>query len=179
LHVADSQTTVLYPAKSTSKRRLTGEDLWKIARVGTPVPTLDGRVAVPVTTYDLDANKGKPRLWLVPEDGGEPRPLTSDEHASTDPAVSPDGRRVSFVRSRGEEKPQLHVMPLDGGEAERLTDLPLGVLDPRWFPDGKRIAFVTMLLQDAPTPEGTKELLEKRAKEPVKVQITDDRVYRY
>ena len=179
MHVADSQTTVLYPPSNPSKRRLTAEDLWKIARVGAPVPALDGRVVVPVTTYDLEANKGKARLWLVPEEGGNPRPLTSEEHASSDPAVSPAGRRISFLRARGEEKPQLHVMPLDGGEAERLTDLPLGVLDPRWFPDGKRIAFVTMLLQDAPTPEGTKELLEKRAKDPVKVQITEDRVYRY
>ena len=179
MHVTDSQTTVLYPAINTSKRRLTAEDLWKIARVGTPSPTPDGRVVVPVTSYDLEANKGKSRLWLVPAEGGAPRPLTSEEHSSTDPVVSPDGRWITFLRARSEEKPQLHVMPLDGGEAERLTDMPLGVIDPRWFPDGKRIAFVAMLLGDAPTPEGTKQLLEKRGKDPVKVQITEDRVYRY
>jgi len=179
LHVAENLTTVLYPASNPTKRPLTAEDLWKVARVGAPVPTPDGRVVVPVTTYDLEANKGKPRLWLVPGEGGEPRPLTSEEQASTDPAVSPDGRWVSFLRARGEEKPQLHLMPLDGGEAERLTDLPMGVLDPRWFPDGTKIAFVTMLLEAAPTPEGTKELLEKRAKDPVKVHVTEDRVYRY
>ena len=179
MHVADSPTTVLYPASNPSKRRLTAEDLWKIARVGTPQPTPDGTVVVPVTTFDLEANKGKPRLWLVPGNGQAPRPLTSDEHASTDPVVSPDGNKICFVRTRGDEKPQLHIMPLDGGEAEKLTDLPLGVLDPKWFPDGKRVALVAMLLDEAPTPEGTKELLEKRAKDPVKVQITEDRVYRY
>ena len=179
MHVTDNQTTVLYPAANTAKRPLTAEDLWKIARVGAPVPTPDGRAIVPVTIYDLDTNKGKPRLWLVPEAGGDPRPLTSEEQGSADPAVSPDGGRVAFLRARGEEKPQLHVMPLDGGEAERLTDMPLGALDPKWFPDGKRIAFVTMLLAEAPTPAGTKELLEKRAKDPVKAQITEDRVYRY
>ncbi len=179
MHVAESQTTVLYPALNPTKRPLTAEDLWKVARVGGPVPTPDGRVVVPVTTYDLETNKGKPRLWMVPGDGGDPRPLTSEEQPSTDPAVSPDGRWISFLRTRGEEKPQLCVMPLDGGEAERLTDFPLGVLDPRWFPDGKRIAFVAMLLEEAPTPEGTKELLEKRAKEPVKVHISENRVYRY
>jgi len=134
---------------------------------------------VPVTTYDLETNKGKTRLWLVPGEGGEPRPLTSEEHASTEPAVSPDGRWISFLRTRGEEKPQLHIMPLDGGEAERLTDLPLGVLDPRWFPDGTKVAFISMLLEEAPTPEGTKGLLEKRAKDPVKAHVTEDRVYRY
>ena len=179
MHVADSQTTILYPARNPTKRLLTAEDLWKVARVGGPVPTPDGRVVVPVTTYDLETNKGKTRLWLVPGEGGEPRPLTSEEHASTEPAVSPDGRWISFLRTRGEEKPQLHIMPLDGGEAERLTDLPLGVLDPRWFPDGTKVAFISMLLEEAPTPEGTKGLLEKRAKDPVKAHVTEDRVYRY
>ena len=166
-------------APTTTPRPLTAEDLWKVARVGGPVPTPDGRVVVPVTTYDLETNKGKTRLWLVPGEGGEPRPLTSEEHASTEPAVSPDGRWISFLRTRGEEKPQLHIMPLDGGEAERLTDLPLGVLDPRWFPDGTKVAFISMLLEEAPTPEGTKGLLEKRAKDPVKAHVTEDRVYRY
>ena len=179
MHVTDSQTTVLYPALNESKRRLTAEDLWKIARVGAPSPSPDGRVVVPVTTYDFESNKGKTRLWMVPAEGGAPRALTSDEFSSTDPAVSPDGRWIAFLRARNEEKPQLHVMPLDGGEAERLTDLPLGVIDPKWFPDGKRIAFVAHLFQDAPTPEGTKELLEKRTKDPVRVQITEDRVYRF
>lgn len=179
MHVADSQTTILYPARNLTKRPLTAEDLWKVARVGGPVPTPDGRVVVPVTTYDLETNKGKTRLWLVPGEGGEPRPLTSEEHASTEPAVSPDGRWISFLRTRGEEKPQLHIMPLDGGEAERLTDLPLGVVDPRWFPDGTKVAFISMLLEEAPTPEGTKGLLEKRAKDPVKAHVTEDRVYRY
>ena len=179
MHVADSQTTILYPARNPTKRPLTAEDLWKVARVGGPVPTPDGRVVVPVTTYDLETNKGKTRLWLVPGEGGEPRPLTSEEHASTEPAVSPDGRWISFLRTRGEEKPQLHIMPLDGGEAERLTDLPLGVVDPRWFPDGTKVAFISMLLEEAPTPEGTKGLLEKRAKDPVKAHVTEDRVYRY
>ncbi|HZI89470.1 MAG TPA: S9 family peptidase [Candidatus Polarisedimenticolia bacterium] len=179
MHVTDSQTTVLYPARNASKRRLTAEDLWKIARVGTPAPSPDGRVVVPVTTYDLETNKGRTRLWLVPAEGGAPRPLTSEETSSTDPIVSPDGRSIAFLRALNEEKPQLHVMPLDGGEAERLTDLPLGAIDPMWFPDGKRIAFVSMLLAEAPTPEGTKALLEKRGKDPVKVQITEDRVYRY
>jgi len=178
LHVAESQPTVLYPPIHPAQRRLTAEDLWKVARVGAPVPGPTGDFAVvPVTTYDLEANKGKQRLWLVSK-AGDPRPLTSDEYSSGDPAVSPDGRRLGFVRARGEEKGQLHVMPLDGGEAERLTDMPLGVFDPRWFPDGTKVAFGTMLLADAPTPAGTKELLEKRAKDPVKAHVTENRVYR-
>jgi dipeptidyl aminopeptidase/acylaminoacyl peptidase len=144
------------------------------------VPSPDGALlAVPVTSYDLEENKSRQRIWLVPAGGGEPRPLTSEDASNHEPAFSPDGRRLAFVRSRGEEKPQIHVIPLDGGEAERITDLPLGATDPKWLPDGTRIAFVALLLSDAPTPEGTRELLAKRAADPVKAHVTEDRIYRF
>jgi dipeptidyl aminopeptidase/acylaminoacyl peptidase len=180
LHVTEVQSTLLYPARNPSGRHLTAEDLWKIHRVGAPAPSPDGTVlAVPVTTYDLEANKGRSRLWLVPVDGGAPRPITAEDASSNEPVFSPDGRRLALVRSRGDEKAQIHVLPVDGGEAERITDLPLGALDPRWFADGKRIAFVAPLLSDAPTPDGTRALLEKRAADPVKAHATEDRVFRF
>lgn len=186
MHVAEPQTNaktervaVLYPARNRGKRVLTAEDLWKFRRVGAPVPAPDGSfVLAPVTTYDMDENRGRTRLWLIPS-SGEPRPLTAEGASATEPALSPDGKRIVFARCQGEEKPQIHLLSLEGGEAERLTDLPLGVFDPKWFPDGKRIAFGGYLFAEAPTPEGTKELAERRAKDPVKVHITSDRVYRY
>lgn len=184
MHVAEPQSktrrsTVLYPAMNAGKRAITAEDLWKLSRVGGPAPAPDGMsVIVPVTTYDMEQNRGRSRLWLVPK-SGEPRPLTGEEFSSAEPAYSPDGRRVAYVRAQGEEKPQIYLLPLDGGESERLTDMPLGAFDPKWFPDGKRIAFVAPLYAEAPTPEGTKELAEKRAKDPVKAHVTEDRVYRF
>jgi dipeptidyl aminopeptidase/acylaminoacyl peptidase len=52
-------------------------------------------------------------------------------------------------------------------------------MDPRFFPDGRRLAFLAPVLTAAPTPEGTKQLLEKREKDPVKARATEDRFYRY
>lgn len=180
MHVTESQSTLVRPARNPSGRALTAEDLWKVRRVGSPVPSPDGtRLVVSVTTYDLDENRGRARIWLVPEGGGTPRPLTAEDASSSESAFSPDGGRLAFVRSRGEEKPQIHLMPLDGGEAERVTDFPLGAFDPRWLPDGKRLAFVAMLLAEAPTPEGTRALLETRAAEPVKAHVTEHRLYRF
>ena len=180
MHVTEILSTTVHPARNPSGRRFTAEDLWKFRRVGAPSPSPDGSlVAVPVTTYDLEENKGRSRIWLVPVEGGDPRPVTAEDVSSTEPAFSPDGRRLALVRSRGEEKAQIHVLPVDGGEAERVTDLPLGAFDPHWLPDGNRLAFVAPLLSDAPSPEGTRALLEKRAADPVKAHATEDRVFRF
>ncbi len=184
MHVAQpetgTRTRTIYAARNPKGRALTAEDLWKMERVGAPAPSPDGSfVLVPVTSYDLDQNKGRTRLWIVPAGGAEPRVLTSNEASVSEPRISPDGSRVLFTRAVGEEKAQVMMLRLDGGEAERLTELPMGATDARWFADGKRIAFVSMLLSSAPTVAGTKDLLEQRAKDPVKAHVTEDRLYRY
>ncbi|MBI5837693.1 MAG: S9 family peptidase [Candidatus Eisenbacteria bacterium] len=162
------------------KHPLTVEDLWAMPRVAPPAVSPDGaKLVVPVTTYDMEKNQGRTRLWSLPAGGGAPRALTADDSSSREPALSPDGTRLAFVRARDKEPAQLHVMPLDGGEAEKLTDLPLGCFDPKWFPDGRRVALVVPLLREAPTPAGTRELAAKREAEPVKAHVTEDRMCRY
>lgn len=165
---------------------LTPERLWDTPRVGAPVPLPSGDACVvPVTTYPPPRGKAVTRLWLVPL-AGDPRPLTADGVASTEPAVRPDGGAVAFVRRPGEGagvehggEAQLYVLPLDGGEPERLTDLPFGVAAPRWLPDGARIAFLARVYADAPDPAETAARRKARADDPLDVRATEDRVYRY
>ncbi len=161
-------------------RPMTAEDLWRIPRVGAPVFSPEGdALAVPVTTYDLEKNEGRTRLWLVPVAGGEPRALTSDELSASAPVFSPDGRALAFTRKADAGKAQLFVLPLEGGEARKLTDLPLGVFDPMWLPDGSGLVFGAMLLKGHFTPEATKAELERREKDPLKAHATEERFYRY
>ncbi|HEY2955412.1 MAG TPA: S9 family peptidase [Candidatus Eisenbacteria bacterium] len=177
--VMTSTSTVVYPARK-GPRAFTAEDLWAIPRVGAPAVAPDGRLlAVPVTTYDLEKNEGRGRIWLVPAAGGEPRALTAPEHSSLQPAFSPDGRELAFVRKADKGKLQLFLMPVDGGEPRKLTDLPLGVFDPSWLPDGSGIVFAAMVLKGHFTPEATAAELERREKDPVKAHVTEDRLFRY
>src|SRR5690606_40056821 len=69
----------------------------------------------------------------------------------SEPAWSPDGRWIAFVRVEREEnpsgpprtgKPQLWILPAHGGEPRRLTDHPLGVSAPVWSPDSTRLAYL-------------------------------------
>src|SRR5262245_33117367 len=176
-----SPATKLYPARNPKGRKFTAEDLWNIARVGKPVPSPKGDwVAVPVTSFDMEKNEGKGRIWRVPADGSAPTPLTASDASAGEPAFSPDGKRLAFTRKTNQaDKAQLYVMAVDGGEAERLTDLPLGVFDPHWLADGKRIAFVSPLIAGSLTPEATKKRIEERDKDPVKAHVTEDRVFRF
>src|SRR5690242_7470432 len=89
----------LHPARN-GPRPMTAEDLWNLPRVGTPQPSPDGRFAVvPTTTFDLEKNEGRTRLWRVALDGAsEPVAITSPDVSASEPRVSPDGRQLAFTR---------------------------------------------------------------------------------
>ncbi len=159
---------------------LTATDLWQLARVGQPEPHPEGHFAVvPVTTYDLDENKGTTRLWKVGRDGTR-RALTNPGMSSSDPAVSPDGRRLGFVRKPSEDaKPQLHVMDFDGGEAECLTDLPLGVAAAKWLPDNSGLILAVPLLDGFTSIAATTDELDRREEAPTEPVVTERTVYRF
>ena len=159
---------------------LTATDLWQLSRVGQPEPHPDGEFAVvPVTTYDLEDNKGTTRLWRVSSDGTK-RPLTSSSASSTQPAVASDGDRFCFVRRpTDDDKPQLFVMDFAGGEAECVTDLPLGVAAAKWMPDGTGLVLAVPLLAGFPSVEATTDELERRNDAPTEPVVTERAVYRF
>jgi dipeptidyl aminopeptidase/acylaminoacyl peptidase len=73
------------------------------------------------------------------------RPLTAGAVRDGRPRVSPDGRRVAFLRSfPGEpDRPTAAmVQALDGGEPWVLWAPEHGVSEMAWAPDGRRMAFV-------------------------------------
>lgn len=59
----------------------------------------------------------------------------------TDPAWSPDGRRVAFASNRSGQF-QIYVAAADGSGARPVTSLAGGATEPAWSPDGRWIVFV-------------------------------------
>ncbi len=103
--------------------------------------TGDGAILVAVSAPDLSANIYRGTLVrLNPGRSGEPTDYTNGPRDS-EPVLSPDGRRVVFLRAPESGPAQLHVMPLDGGEPRKLTDHPLGAGSVVFSPDGRRIAY--------------------------------------
>jgi dipeptidyl aminopeptidase/acylaminoacyl peptidase len=177
--VASAAMTTLYPARRGT-RPVTAEDLWTLPRLGAPAPFPDGGAFVlPVTRWDLEKNEARTQFYKVPATGGTQVALTSPDVSAAEPRVSPDGKQLAFTRKDANGKPQLMLMPLDGGEARKLTDLPNGAFDPRWLPDGSALVLASQLLKGHLTPEATAFELKRRADDPVKAQVTEDRFYRF
>lgn len=70
--------------------------------------------------------------------------LTRGNEGAGQPALSPDGKSVAFVRAV-KDKSQIFIMPLDGGEPWQLTTSKYGASSPQFSPDGKRILFSSTL----------------------------------
>lgn len=151
---------------------LTAERLWAIPRVGAPHSIGDGRLLVPVTTYDADTDESTTTLWRLDPSNGEPRAFARGQIGGF--SVAMDGSAVAYLRKHDEHR-QVHVQPLDGGESRQVGDLPLGAVGVKWTPTGSLVAMAT-LFRDQPTLEGTAE----RSPDPrLTARATEDAVYRY
>jgi len=166
---------------ATRNRRLTAEDLWRLARPAQPTLSPDGAQAcVSVTTYDMEENKGASRLWLLSTFGGEPRQLTQAGEKDAGPRWSPDGRLIAFVAKRDkDDEPQLWVISPDGGEASRVTRMPTGVAGIKWFPDSRRVAFISWVWPDATGYKALDERWKAHRDSKVKAHVVEHEAYRY
>lgn len=125
-------------------------DAKKMRAHGPPIPVADSVVAEPARAFFSLSRNGmlayvrgasnvsglfNYRLALLDVNGGlEYVPLPATDH--WDGSVSPDGRRVAYIRSD-----HVWLYDLDLGTHRRLTVSGSGHHNPVWSPDGKRVAF--------------------------------------
>ncbi len=82
--------------------------------------------------------RGRPAVATMDGDGRHRRRLTE----GVDPAVSPNGRLIAYVRCDG-GKGDLMVMRCDGTRRRRVTDTPtVSETEPAFSADGRRLFFV-------------------------------------
>ncbi len=110
---------------------------------GYPDVSADGR-----TVLFRSQRSGHTNIWLVPIEGGEPRPLAADDAEQGNVGVniaeakwSPTGRDVLYT-SNDNGTLELRVTNANTGESRTVFSPGAGMCaNPRWSPDGSRIAF--------------------------------------
>ncbi len=126
-------------------------DLTPTGFQGQPAFTPDGHHIV----YDCFDCSGGQGVFIMRDDGTHRRRLTTNpfpDGDDTDANVSPDGRTVTFVRTKVHGELQaLFAVDIDGGDVRRLTPYTLEVaIKHDWAPDGRHIVITT----DADYPDG-------------------------
>ncbi|HRW29249.1 MAG TPA: hypothetical protein P5227_04600, partial [Emcibacteraceae bacterium] len=98
---------------------------------------------------DWQKNTEISTIWLASLDGSRLLQVTSENWNTTSARWSPDGSKIIFLSSRGDDKTnQIYLMPSNGGEAERFSNHLTGITSPEWSADGKEIYFLAHDEQD-------------------------------
>ena len=88
----------------------------------------------------FQSNRAGNNIHVIDPTGGTATNLTNSD-GNSDPAFSPDGSKIAFVRS-GARGYDIFVMNADGTGRRQLMDTSAADLQPTWSPDGTQIAFV-------------------------------------
>ncbi len=114
----------------------------EIARLRMRQPFGFARDGKAVYVSDRESGEAAARLWKIEIEGGKRVGLTAPGTSTVgdlSPKVSPDGKRIAFVRATEESVRDLWVLELEGGGARALTREGRPVEGFDWGYDGKTI----------------------------------------
>lgn len=169
----------LSPALFAQKKMLSAPDLWKIARIGEPALSPDGKtVAFTLRRFDVDNNTSTRHIYTVPLEGGEPKAITTEGSVNERPRWSPDSKRIVWVSNRGGSM-QIWSMNPDGSSPKQITSLSTEASGHLVSPDGKNIVFQSSVYPDCTDEACNKKKLDEEANSKSKARIYTGLLYRH
>ncbi len=120
----------------TTPRDYTGGDVQ-------PVPLASGGVIYTKYALQASANRIMAQLWITTRAGSVGRALTPADDDCSQPSLSPDGRRLAMICTKGRQVSSIEVAAFDGTGIGPRTVLVSGQLaaQPTWAPDGLSLVY--------------------------------------
>jgi Tol biopolymer transport system component len=113
-----------------------------------PSGVVTGSHAGPQFEALSQANAKRDEIALMNRDG---KGLLELHVSGSDPAISPDGKKIAYCSSRQTIYSQIYVMNADGSDQKKLTNFNSGdACGPVWSHDGKKIGFHAFALTNPP-----------------------------
>ena len=149
------------------------ELMWKLGRVSDAQISPDGKsVLYGVTHYELEENKGKRELYILPVAGGEARKLTNHDFSCHNGIWRPDGQAIGYLNADFGSV-QIWEMNPDGSNPRQVSEVAGGINGFAYSPDGKHILFT----KDVKLDQSPQDLYPNLPK--TNVFIADDLMYRH
>jgi hypothetical protein len=116
---------------------IAGADIW-----GAAVSPDGKHVAYRVALGD-DPRQGPSDIYVAGIDGTHARRITHSGRHDTQPAWSPDSKRIAFISVPAGTSGDyfVQIVPAGGGKVQTVLDDVTGMQFPTWSPDGKSIAY--------------------------------------
>lgn len=110
-----------------------------------PSASPDGSLVVYVGEASGTSEYDYQDLWRVTR-GGQPQRIPLGEGTETAPTISPDGRRIAYIKLDELSEGRLYIADMDGSNERLIVPaMPVGprwrYASPSWSPDGTRLLF--------------------------------------
>lgn len=149
------------------------ELMWALGRVSEAQVSPDGKLVLyGVTNYNIEENKGKRDLFVVPVFGGEPKKITSHETSCYNAIWRPDGLAIGYLTAASGSM-QIWEMNADGSNPRQVSDVVGGINGFAYSPYMKHVLFTQDVKLDASPLDLYPHLTKANA------FIADDLMYRH
>ncbi len=138
-------------AGAQEKRAIEPDDYYRVKRVGSTELSPDGRYLLyTVQTVRREQNDRMTEVWWADLETGRTQRLSTAGVNTTSPHWTPDGRRIWFSTTRGEESGTHFINFLEpGGEAYRINGISG---NPTFHPDGSWILTSRAVAEESEEP---------------------------